>query len=139
MGLRIISEECEFKGGSNIPADGYVDRLKKYIPSEAVTFWLTVSGMIQSSGEAVPKVELLWFFFLIGLMFAFGWTYRYTTEPGKTTAWTQIVVSSGAFIVWVFSIGGALTASVPFYQPLYGSLLLITYTTAVAFIVPMEE
>jgi hypothetical protein len=32
-----------------------------------------------------------------------------------------------------------LATSLPFYQPLYGSLLLVTYTAAVAFIVPPEK
>jgi hypothetical protein len=39
----------------------------------------------------------------------------------------------------VFATGGAFAASLPFYRPLYGSLLLITYTTAVAFVIPPEK
>jgi hypothetical protein len=139
MGLRIVSRKFESGTEQSISPDGYVDRLRKYIPTEAVTFWLTVSGMIQSAGEAIPKVGLLWLFFVIGLVFAFGWTRRRTTQPEKPTAWTQIGVSSGAFIVWVFATGGPLATSLPFYQPLYGSLLLITYTSAVAFVVPPEN
>lgn len=140
MGLRIVSERSDSSAESNIALDGYVDRLRKYIPTEAVTFWLTVSGMIQSASEAIPKVRLLWIFFLIGLVFAFAWTHQRTkAPPPKGTAWTQIVVSSGAFIVWVFATGGPLATSLPFYQPLYGSLLLITYTAAVAFVVPPEK
>jgi hypothetical protein len=139
MGLRINSEKLESAGGDEIPMDGYVDRLRKYIPTEAVTFWLTVSGMIQSAGEAIPRVGLLWLFFVICLVFTFGWTRQRTTRPQKSTAWTQIGVSSGSFIVWVFATGGPLAASLPFYQPLYGSLLLVTYTAAVAFIVPPEK
>jgi hypothetical protein len=139
MGLRIVSEKLESSGESSVALDGYVDRLRKYIPTEAVTFWLTVSGMIQSAGEAIPRVGLLWLFFVIGLVFAFAWTHRRTKAPQKPTAWTQIGVSTGAFVVWVFATGGPLAASLPFYQPLYGSLLLITYTAAVAFVVPSEK
>jgi peptidoglycan/LPS O-acetylase OafA/YrhL len=139
MGLRIVSEKLESSGESSVALDGYVDRLRKYIPTEAVTFWLTVSGMIQSAGEAIPRVGLLWLFFVIGLVFAFAWTHRRTRVPQKPTAWTQIGVSTGAFVVWVFATGGPLATSLPFYQPLYGSLLLITYTAAVAFVVPPEN
>ncbi len=139
MGLRIVSEELQSGAEPNIPKDEYPDRLRKYIPTEAVSFWVAVSGMIQSASENVPKVGLLWLFFVIGLVFTFGWTRRRTTEPQKPTAWTQIWLSCGAFVVWVVATGGLLVSSLPFYQPLYGSLLLITYTTAVAFVIPPEK
>ncbi len=139
MGLRIVSEQLQSGAAPNIPPDEYPDRLRKYIPTEAVSFWLAVSGAIQSAGEAIPKVGLLWLFFVIGLVVTFGWTRKRTNQPGKSPAWTQIGVSCGSFIVWVFATGGALAVSLPFYQPLYGSLLLITYTTAVAFVIPPEK
>lgn len=138
MGLRIVSEELQSAAEPNIPPDDYADRLRKYIPTEAVSFWVAVSGMIQSAAEDVPKAGLLWLFFVIGLVFTFGWTRRRTNEPGKPTAWTQIWLSCGAFIVWVFATGGPF-ASWALYKPLYGALLLITYTTAVAFVVPPEK
>ena len=139
MGLRIVSEQLQSGAESNIPPDDYAARLRKYIPTEAVGFWLAVSGLIQSAADDVPKAGLLWLFFVIGLVFTFGWTRQRTQEPGKSMAWTQIWVSCGAFIVWVFAAGGPFAASWSSYKPLYGSLLLITYTTAVAFIVPPEK
>lgn len=139
MGLRIVSEQLQSGAEPNIPKDEYPDRLRKYIPTEAVSFWIAVSGMIQSANDNVPKVGLLWFFFVIGLVFTFGWTRRRTTEPQKPPAWTQIWLSCGAFVVWVVATGSPLVASLPFYQPLYGSLLLITYTTVVAFVIPSEN
>jgi len=50
MGLRIVSEQLQSGAEPNIPKDEYPDRLRKYIPTEAVSFWLAVSGMIQSAG-----------------------------------------------------------------------------------------
>jgi hypothetical protein len=139
MGLRIVSEELQSGAEANPPKDEYPDRLRKYIPTEAVSFWLAVSGMIQSAGESIPKVGLLWLFFVIGLVFTFLWTRRRTTEPRKPIAWTQIWISCGAFIVWVFATGSPLAVSLPFYHPLYGSLLLITYTAIVGFVIPPEK
>lgn len=125
---------------ANQSIDGYADRLMKYIPTEAVGFWLAVSGMIQGAGgESVPKAGLLWLFFALGLVVTFAWTRRQTREPGKPTAWTQIGLSCIAFVVWVIAAGGPLVATWPGYDPLYGSLLLITYTTAVAFVIPPEK
>jgi hypothetical protein len=139
MGLRIVSEELQSAEEANPPKDDYSDRLRKYIPTEAVSFWLAVSGMIQSAGESIPKVGLLWLFFVVGLIFTFLWTRRRTTEPRKPIAWTQIGISCGAFMVWVFATGSPLAVSLPFYHPLYGSLLLITYTAIVGFIIPPEK
>ena len=138
MGLRIVSNHLEEGGGSN-KNDNYRDRLRKYIPTEAVTFWLAVSSMIQSAGDDVPKAGLLWLFFVVGLVFTFVGTKQGTTEPGKATAWTQIWISCGAFIVWVVATGGALTDTLPFYNALYGGLLLVTYTTTVGFVIPEDE
>lgn len=138
MGLRIVSEQLQTGLEANPPKDEYSDRIRKYIPTEAVGFWLAASSMIQSAGADVPKIGLLWLFFVIGLVFTFGWTRRQTNEPGKPTAWTQIGISCGAFIVWVFAAGGPFTAW-EFYKPLYGGLLLITYTAAVGFVIPSEK
>jgi hypothetical protein len=49
---------------------------------------------------------------------------------------TQTIISTGAFAVWVFALGG------PFHrvpgQPVYGPLLLILYTLVAARINPRE-
>jgi hypothetical protein len=41
-------------------------------------------------------------------------------------------------MVWVVAGGGPFAAW-ELYKPLYGSLLLITYTTVVGFIIPPEK
>lgn len=138
MSLRIVSEQLQV-GGEPAQPDDYTGRLRKYIPTEAIGFWLAVSNMIQSAGSSVPQVGLLWLFFVIGLVFTFAWTKRETSLPQKSTAWTQIGISCGAFVVWVMSTGGALTDTLSWYQPLYSGLLLITYTTAIGFVIPPEK
>lgn len=138
MGLRIVSEQLQTGAEPSASPDDYASRLRKYIPSEAVGFWVAVNGLIQSSADDVPKAALLWLFFVIGLVFTFGWTRRQTNELGKSPAWTQIGISCLGFIVWVVASGGPF-ATWTFYKPLYGSLLLITYTTAVAFVIPPEK
>ncbi|EKU96988.1 hypothetical protein Lepto7375DRAFT_0920 [Leptolyngbya sp. PCC 7375] len=138
MGLRIVSNRLE-EGGPSKENDGYIARLRKYVPAEAVGFWLAVSNAIQSAAGNVPTAGLLWLFFVIGLVFTFLFTKKGTTEAGLKTAWKQIGLSCGAFIVWVLATGGALTDTISFYHPLYGNLLLITYTVAISFVIPEEE
>jgi len=139
MGRRIVSSQFQTRGSNGQSPDDYADRIMKYIPTEAVGFWLAVSGMIQSAGEDIPKAGLLWLFFVIGLVLTFGWTKRQTSEAGKPVAWVQIGLSCVSFMVWVLAAGGPLVATWEGYQPLYGSLLLVTYTAAMGFVVPPES
>ena len=115
--------------------DGYFDRLLKFIPADVVGLWLTGSGLIQSQADDRSRVGLLWILFVAGLVLSVFWTRKQTTEAGKPVAWRQIVLSSGSFIVWVFAIGGPF-AELSFYRPLYGSLLLLIYTSAIPLLPP---
>ncbi len=139
MGRRIVSEQLQSGAKSTAQPDDYAERLLKYIPTEAVGLWLTLDGAIQSADNNVPKIPLLWFVFVICLVFTFFWIRQRTKEPKKPTAWTQILISCGAFVVWVFATGGPFAASWEFYRPLYGALLLPIYTVAVGFIIPPEK
>lgn len=134
MSRRIIWHAYE----SNEPEDqidGYFDRLLKYIPADVVGLWLTGSGLIRSQADDTSRVGLLWLLFVVGVVLAFFWTRKQTAEPGKPTAWRQILLACGAFFVWVFAIGGPF-AEMSFYRPLYGSLLLLIYTSVIPLLPP---
>jgi hypothetical protein len=112
--------------------DGYFDRLLKYIPADVVGIWLTGSGLIQ--GQAgVDRVGALWLLFVTGLVGSAVWTHKQTRESGKSTAWRQIALSCGSFVVWVFAIGGPF-AELSFYKPFYGSFLLFIYSVVIAWL-----
>ncbi|MEO0759718.1 MAG: hypothetical protein AAFY78_22915 [Cyanobacteria bacterium J06648_16] len=115
--------------------DGYFDRLLKYIPADVVGLWLTGSGIIRSQADASSRAGALWLLFVVGIVFAFLWTRKQTSEPGKPIPWRQIWLACGSFLVWVFAIGGPF-AELPFYQPWYGSLLLVIYTSAIPLLPP---
>ena len=65
------------------------------------------------------------------------WTLQQAAAPGRRPAVTQAIVSTGAFAVWVFALGGPFE-HVP-GQKLYGSLLLILYTLVAALVDPRES
>lgn len=117
-------------------ADTYFDKVVKYIPADIVAAWVAVNGLIQSASGA-PNTALLWVAFVVGVILTAAWTWKQTSAPNKPPAITQIVISTVAFIVWVFAMGGPFQ-SLGFYQPLYGSLLLILYTLVVGLINPPE-
>jgi len=135
MGRRIITRSLQSNGDS-VSADGYADRLIKYIPTDVVGAWLAVTGIIASDTES-PQRSLLWLFFIIFLVITFFWTLKQTAERGKAPARIQTIVSTGSFAIWVFALGGPF-ASLAFYRPSYGSLVLIVYTLLVSLITPTE-
>lgn len=115
--------------------DGYFDRLLKYIPSDVIGLWLAGSGLIQGQAGDEARAGLLWLLFVVGLVFSFFWTRKQTAETGQPNAWRQVYLSCGAFAVWVFAIGGPF-AELSFYKPLYGSLVLLIYTSAIPLLPP---
>jgi hypothetical protein len=122
-------------GASPVEIDTYFDKVVKYIPADIVGAWVAVTGLI-SSASGIPRQTLLWVAFGIGLILTAWWTLKQTTVPGRRPGVTQAIISTGAFAVWVFALGGPFQ-HVP-GQQVYGSLLLILYTLVVALIDPRE-
>ncbi|MGF1477965.1 MAG: hypothetical protein ACFB4I_00505 [Cyanophyceae cyanobacterium] len=137
MSRRIVWQQYQ-SGGENKSIDGYFDRLLKYIPADVVGLWLAGNGLIQSQGNDIPKPLFLWMLFGAGLVFSYFWTRKQTAESGKPTAWQQIWLSCASFAVWVFAIGGPFE-TLDFYQPFYGSFLLLIYASAIPLLPPLER
>ena len=135
MSRRIITAQLQAEGtGTKI--DTYYDRVVKYIPADIVGAWVAAMGIIESASN-IPKNILLWIAFFFGVLLTAAWTLRQTAAPKKPPAITQTIISTGAFIIWVIALGGPF-ATLDFYRPLYGPLLLILYTLVVAVVVPRE-
>ena len=135
MSRRIIATELQStRSGKQI--DTYFDKVIKYIPADIVGAWLAVDGLIKAADNNVA-VNTSWVAFIIGIIITALWTYKQTQVPKKRPAITQIIISTGAFIVWVYASGGPfITANL--YNPAYGSMFLILYTLVVAMINPSE-
>jgi hypothetical protein len=134
MGRRIVTTRYQGTGGS---VDTYFDKVIKYIPSDIVGGWIAVTGLINSASN-VPTSLLLWIGFGVGIVLTALWTHKQTSVPNMQLARTQILISTGSFIVWVFALGGPF-ATLGFYRPLYGSLLLIFYTLVIGLFTPPEK
>lgn len=123
-------------------ADTYTDKLLKYIPADVVAAWVAVTGLVAGRTD-VSERTVLWVAFAVGLGMTAWWTLKQTSVPGRPPATGQIVISTAAFAVWVFALGGPMFKDNQgeFYlsgHGLYGSLLLILYTLVVARITPKE-
>ena len=136
MSRRIITSELQsIRSGKQI--DTYFDKVIKYIPADIVGAWLAVDGLIKAADNNVAA-NTSWVAFIIGIIITALWTYKQTQEPKKPPAITQIVISTCAFIVWVYASGGPFV-NAKLYNPAYGSMLLILYTLVVAMVNPIEE
>lgn len=102
----------------------YLDRLLKMIPAEVISLYVVGSGFIpadQTIGLTVWTILCL-----VGVVVIR--TYG-TQDPelNKPPDWTHVAISSIAFIIWVYSLGGPFAAW-NLAQPWIGSLLVLAWT-----------
>lgn len=105
--------------------DSYTDRLLKYVPAEVVALFITLDALARSSAD-IP-LFVYWAIFL----FCMAGTYLYLWRVAKVRKHAQLAVSTVAFVVWVFALGGPF-AQFDWYTPIYGGLLLPIFTFAIA-------
>lgn len=135
MSRRIITTQLQ-ASGTGLILDTYTDKLIKYIPADVVAAWTAASGVIASIA-AETQALVFWIAFVIGLVATVLWTLRQTSMPAKPPAYTQTAISTIAFVIWVYALGGPFT-SIGLYSPPVGSLFLIGYTLLVPLVNPPE-
>jgi hypothetical protein len=118
----------EFDGSATPAPDDYSSRLVKYIPAEVITLYVTLNTIILGTGD--DHQLLLWSVALFGMIATPIYLYRI----GGVRDLRQLGVSTGAYVVWVFALGGPFTTT-NWYDPLYGAILLPTYT----FVIPLIQ
>lgn len=136
MGRRIVTSQLESaKEGGKI--DGYFDKLLKYIPTEIVGAWIALTGLIKGASD-LPVNAVLWVLLVILTGLTAVYILKQTAESNQPPAIKQTIISTVAFIVWVFALGEPF-ASLEFYRPVYGSILLILYNLTIPLINPVEQ
>ena len=136
MGRRIITSQLEAKGES-AKLDGYFDKLLKYIPTEIVGAWIAITGLIKSASN-IPTNTILWILLVIFTGLTALYILRQTYELKKPPAVKQTIISTIAFIIWVFALGKPFD-SLSFYSPVYSSIVLIIYNLIIPLINPVED
>ena len=124
--------QSAFQTGS---PDTYSDRVLKYVPADVVAAWVAANGIIKEANPR-PTPVALWIIFGVGLVLCALWTYKEVSRTNRNAAPVQMIVSSGAFAVWVYALGGPFPDWLGFYHAYIGSLLLIAYTLLVGLVVP---
>jgi len=115
--------------------DDYLGRLAKYIPAEIVGLYLATSGSVQPANGGKPRYSALWVVFLINFLLVPIYFWFATSRGDKKPLWSQVVLASISFPVWVFAIGGPFTCF-GWYQSWIGSITLTFVTVAIGFYKP---
>ena len=123
-------------GLKNVAAKGagddfksYLDRLLKMIPAEVIGLYLVGSGFIPQDQPVVLVVWSILCLFGVVAVRAYG-----TTDPmaNQTPEWAAVWIAVGAFVIWVYTIGGPFKqfrmGGQELHQPYIGSLLVLAYT-----------
>lgn len=113
--------------------DSYRDKLIKYIPAEVVSFYISADLLIRNSTSTTPNKQLFdWVVFGFLLLM----TPVYLCKLQGVKRWFQLFLSTLAFAVWVFAMGG------PFLHwewivdnRIVGGLVLMAYT----FVIPLID
>jgi hypothetical protein len=131
MSRRVVTSQLQ-AGESGASIDGYFDKVVKYVPADIVAAWIAADALIRGSSN-VPKTALMWVAFGVGLVLTAPWILRQTRLANAPLAVRQAVISTIAFALWVFAIGGPF-ATLHFYHPVYGGLLLIFFSLTVGLV-----
>ena len=116
------------KGGTPAAAtaDDYFGRLVKYIPAEIVALYLGIAGVIPKLPDGKLNFPALWIVFLITLILVPVYLFLVTKREGKPLG-SQIILSTIAFPVWVFALGGPFE-SLGWYESWIASAALMFIT-----------
>lgn len=109
---------------TGLKVDYDFDRFIKYIPIETIFLFLAIDGIFKS--QNFPTF-LYWVIFIIFIIATAGYIWIGTTEKELPPAKMQIAISTIAFVVWVFAIGGPF-AYYNWWGPAYGSIVLILFS-----------
>jgi|LakMenE01Jun11ns_1017448.scaffolds.fasta_scaffold9929177_2 hypothetical protein len=117
----------------SVKPDDYTERLIKYIPSEAIALYLTLDPLVRPSlgSSATGNEGIHWLIFIACACLTWFYLYRVLNVRKHV----QLMISVGAFLVWVFAIGGPFVY-LGWYKPLYGGIILPLYTAFIPTVEP---
>jgi len=121
--INLVKAKLPKEEREKVKPDDYLTKIIKYIPSEVVVLYITLYGVASAAKTEIPFVLITWLIFVVGVL----GTVLYLWRIAQVNDRLQIFISAGAFVVWVFALGGPFS-NLLWYNPVYGALLLPIYT-----------
>ncbi len=91
------------------PADGYLTRIVKYVPTEFITVYLTLNNFVgDTKGGTGDKltVNQYWVAFAVLLVVNAIYLLFATRQNGKGPAINQVVISTILYAIFIYAVGG---------------------------------
>jgi len=106
----------------------YAERVTKYIPAEILAVYLSINGILATvtdSGETSLRDAV--YVASFALCLAFTPVYFGLVAQKDEPKMLQRIISTIAFVVWAYSLGGVFTVYA-IYIPWLGSIFLIIFS-----------
>jgi hypothetical protein len=126
---RITSRASARRGAAAAAPQGeefnsYLDRLMKMIPAEVIALYLVGAGMIPEGQSIAIAAWAIVCLAGVVVLRVYGTADAANHKPAD---WTHTLICAGAFVLWIYSIGGPFTAF-NVHVPWLGSLFVLAYT-----------
>ena len=110
----LLSAKPESADGRKKAADNQVERVIKYVPTEIISGYLGLSGLVSVIPETLAyKALLIWGLFVLGLIFTPLYLMRSNPQGQQ---WAQIPISTAAFFFWAYALGGPFSRGTPWIE-----------------------
>jgi hypothetical protein len=126
-------------GSGSHGGDGYLDRLIKYIPAEIIALYLGAANVVPQTDH--NRLTALWIIAGLAAVCTPAYMYFTTHKNDAPTLWSQIIISSIAFPVWVYAIGGPFEATFSWYKDerWIGAIVIMFGTFLAGIYQPVEK
>jgi hypothetical protein len=121
----------------------FLQKIGQLVPSEVLAFFLAVLGVARNSLDSAGKLTenahlVLVAAFVLGLVVTPAYLWRMAAnDPSPAPKIIHLILSTVAFGVWAYAIGGAELFG-DAYQPLIGAVLPIFFMI-VAGLIPLDR
>ncbi len=111
-------------------ADPYAAQVVKYIPAEAITAYQAVLGTL-TLAPATDQGAYISITAWVCIAFAFLWTLLGAKDNSEPLAWSQAIVATLGFFVWLFAVDSPSIHNFAPISPVGRSVVLILATILV--------
>jgi hypothetical protein len=121
---------------SMAPAENTVERLVKYIPSEIISGYVILSGLVEGAIQTSPlRTPASWLVFAFGALLTPAYLWRTGRPFGDQ--WWQLPISTLSFVLWAYALGGPFVTTKLFghtYESWFAALLAGAFSWAIALV-----